>query len=119
MKESYIKLPNITVNKLQEVVDYLDENSIEYIEEYKRDEEIDWYAKHLYGLYHQASRLREEHNHYIAIIDKQKEVLDKIKEIIKDRAYWCDETEDGDIVSGKLLQDDDITEIEELLEEIE
>ena len=52
-------------------------------------------------------------------IEKKDKVLDKIKDIIKDRAYWCDETEDGDIVSGKLLQDDDITEIEELLEEIE
>lgn len=40
MKESYIKLPNITVSKLQDVIDYLDENNIEYIEEYKRDEEI-------------------------------------------------------------------------------
>jgi arsenate reductase-like glutaredoxin family protein len=39
--ESYIKLPNITTSKLQEVVDYLDENNIEYIEEYKRDEEIE------------------------------------------------------------------------------
>lgn len=40
MKESYIKLPNITVGKLQDVVDFLDDNNIEYIEEYKENEEL-------------------------------------------------------------------------------
>lgn len=52
MKESYIKLPNITVSKLQDVADYLDENNIEYIEDYKEEVEL----------------------------NKYKEVLDKIKE---------------------------------------
>ena len=39
MKEkiSYIKLPNITTNKLQDVVDFLEDNEIEYEEYYAED----------------------------------------------------------------------------------
>ena len=39
MKEkiSYIKLPNITVSELQDVVDFLDDNGIEYVEYYVED----------------------------------------------------------------------------------
>ena len=59
MKESYIKLPNITVSKLQDVVDYLDENNIEYIEDYKEEVEL----------------------------NKYKEVLDRIKEEINENRY--------------------------------
>lgn len=33
-KTSYIKLPNITVSKLQDVIDFLDDNEIEYEEYY-------------------------------------------------------------------------------------
>ena len=73
------------------------------------DEEIDWYAKHLYGLYHQASRLREENNHYMSKIDKQKEVLDKIKERVNKVDF-----EMGDFPELDLAGD-----ILELLEEIE
>lgn len=36
-KISYIKLPNITVSKLQDVVDFLDDNKIEYEEYYAED----------------------------------------------------------------------------------
>ena len=36
-KISYIKLPNITVSKLQDVVDFLDDNKIEYEEYYVED----------------------------------------------------------------------------------
>lgn len=36
-KISYIKLPNITVSKLQDVVDFLDDNEIEYEEYYAED----------------------------------------------------------------------------------
>lgn len=34
---SYIKLPNITTSKLQDVIDFLDDNEIEYIEYYAED----------------------------------------------------------------------------------
>ena len=36
-KISYIKLPNITVSELQDVVDFLDDNGIEYEEYYVED----------------------------------------------------------------------------------
>ena len=36
-KISYIKLPNITTSKLQDVVDFLNDNEIEYIEYYAED----------------------------------------------------------------------------------
>ena len=36
-KISYIKLPNITTSKLQDVVDFLDDNEIEYVEYYAED----------------------------------------------------------------------------------
>ena len=36
-KISYIKLPNITVSKLQDVVDFLEDNEIEYEEYYAED----------------------------------------------------------------------------------
>ncbi len=36
-KISYIKLPNITTSKLQDVVDFLDDNEIEYVEYYEED----------------------------------------------------------------------------------
>lgn len=36
-KISYIKLPNITTNKLQDVVDFLEDNEIEYEEYYAED----------------------------------------------------------------------------------
>lgn len=36
-KISYIKLPNITTSKLQDVVDFLDYNEIEYGEYYAED----------------------------------------------------------------------------------
>lgn len=34
---SYIKLPNITTSKLQDVIDFLDNNEIEYVEYYAED----------------------------------------------------------------------------------
>ena len=36
-KISYIKLPNITTSKLQDVVNFLDDNEIEYVEYYAED----------------------------------------------------------------------------------
>lgn len=36
-KISYIKLPNITTSELQNVVDFLDDNEIEYVEYYEED----------------------------------------------------------------------------------
>ena len=36
-KISYIKLPNITTSKLQDVVDFLNDNEIEYVEYYAED----------------------------------------------------------------------------------
>lgn len=36
-KISYIKLPNITTSKLQDVIDFLDDNEIEYVEYYAED----------------------------------------------------------------------------------
>lgn len=69
------------------------------------DEEIDWYAKHLYGLYHQASRLREENNHYIGRIDKYKQVKKKIKEYLEES-----NRDNFDFSKAKIL---------EILEELE
>ena len=60
MKESYIKLPNITTSKLQDVVDYLGENNIEYIEEYKRDEEIERLNNRITELEKGVSRKEEQ-----------------------------------------------------------
>ena len=36
-KISYIKLPNITTSKLQDVIDFLGDNEIEYVEYYIED----------------------------------------------------------------------------------
>ena len=36
-KISYIKLPNITTSELQDVVDFLNDNEIEYVEYYAED----------------------------------------------------------------------------------
>ena len=36
-KISYIKLPNITTSKLQDVIDFLDDNEIKYVEYYAED----------------------------------------------------------------------------------
>ena len=72
------------------------------------DEEIDWFTKHLYGLYNQASRLREENNNYMARIDKYKIVLDKI---LKLKRYTSLMEYDEEFVKVK--------DILELLEEIE
>ena len=36
-KISYIKLPNITTSKLQDVIDFLEDNEIEYVEYYEED----------------------------------------------------------------------------------
>jgi arsenate reductase-like glutaredoxin family protein len=75
--ESYIKLPNITTSKLQEVVDYLDENNIEYIEEYKRDEEIE-------RLNSIIKEVRECINHYaIENEDYSKIYNDEEKELLE------------------------------------
>ena len=49
-KISYIKLPNITTSKLQDVVDFLDDNEIEYEEYYAEDlqNRIDKAIEYLY-----------------------------------------------------------------------
>lgn len=43
------------------------------------------------------------------------EKIDKAIEYIEENAPWEEETEDGDFVSGKLLQDDDIDYVLEIL----
>lgn len=52
-KISYIKLPNITTSKLQDVVDFLDDNEIEYEEYYAEDlqNRIDKAIEYLKDLY--------------------------------------------------------------------
>lgn len=40
-KQTYIKLPNITVSDLQKVVDYLDENNIKYIEYLEEENKLE------------------------------------------------------------------------------
>ena len=37
IKETYLKLPNVTVGELQDVVDFMEDNDIEYIEFYEKD----------------------------------------------------------------------------------
>lgn len=39
-KETYLKLPNITVGELQDVVNYLEENNIKYIEYYENEHKL-------------------------------------------------------------------------------
>ena len=36
-KETYLKLPNVTVGELQDVVDFMEDNDIEYVEFYEKD----------------------------------------------------------------------------------
>ena len=93
------------------------------------DEEIDWFTKHLYGLYNQASRLREENNNYIARIDKQKEVLDKIKEYCNHKLEMLElqkrnimqilTPENGYLKTDIEIEMQKYKDILELLEEIE
>ena len=84
------------------------------------DEEREWYAKHLYGLYHQASRLREENNYYKARIDKYKSILDKIKEYCNNRLQYYNEMKrDYDLLEFDGNAENDNENILELLEEIE
>lgn len=64
-KETYLRLPNITVVELQNVVNYLEENNIKYVEYYENEhkleqalDEIEKYIEnhkreselHIYGL---------------------------------------------------------------------
>lgn len=37
IKETYLKLPNVTVGELQDVVDFMEDEDIEYIEFYEKD----------------------------------------------------------------------------------
>ena len=37
IKETYLKLPNVTVGELQDVVDFMEDNDIEYVEFYEKD----------------------------------------------------------------------------------
>ena len=37
IKETYLKLPNVTIGELQDVVDFMEDNDIEYIEFYEKD----------------------------------------------------------------------------------
>ncbi len=61
-KETYIKLPKITVSNLQDVVDFLDDNNIEYIEEYKENEQLDKYKEVLDKIKEYCKEVIEEHN---------------------------------------------------------
>lgn len=40
-KQTYIKLPNITVSDLQKIIDYLDENNIKYIEYLEEENKLE------------------------------------------------------------------------------
>ena len=80
MLESYIKLPNITTSKLQEVIDYLDENNIEYIEEYKRDEEIERLKEEYVILQNASDEVEEEK-------DREIERLNNIINEIEKESY--------------------------------
>ena len=80
------------------------------------DEEIEWFTKHLYGLYNQASRLREENNNYIARIDKYKEVLDKIDKLINTDYGWVSYYYK---YNNRYLKSEIKEDINKLLEEIE
>ena len=40
-KETYLKLPNITVGELQDIVNYLEENNIKYIEYYENEHKLE------------------------------------------------------------------------------
>lgn len=88
MKEeriSYIKLPNITVSRLQDVVNYLDDNEIEYVEYYAEDlqNRIDKaieYIKHyetIRGYYEYEECGYDEYNYEE---DLKEELLDVLKE---------------------------------------
>lgn len=43
-------------------------------------------------------------------------IIKEARELIKDRAYWEEKTEEGEIVSGKLLLTDDIDDLLEILD---
>ena len=107
MKESYIKLPNITVSKLQDVIDYLDENNIEYIEDYKEEVELNKYKEEIKEILeaikpHDKEFTKAGIKEYSLVLsvkeqkilldyitnlqkenNKQKEVLDKIKKYMQ------------------------------------
>ena len=84
-KISYIKLPNITTSKLQDVVDFLDDNEIEYEEYYAEDlqNRIDKaieYIKHyetIRGYYEYQECGYDEYNYEE---DLKEELLDILKE---------------------------------------
>ncbi|MBR2711277.1 MAG: hypothetical protein IKE89_02280 [Bacilli bacterium] len=81
MKESYIKLPNITVGKLQDVVDFLDYNNIEYIEDYKRDEEIERLNKQIEEYQKALDETTSEKIELANIINEVREYVYKWKDI--------------------------------------
>ena len=37
IKETYLKLPNVTVGELQDIVDFMEDNDIKYVEFYEKD----------------------------------------------------------------------------------
>ena len=84
-KISYIKLPNITTSKLQDIIDFLEDNEIEYVEYYEEDlqNRIDKaieYIKHyeiIRGYYEYEECGYDEYNYEE---DLKEELLDILKE---------------------------------------
>ena len=74
-KISYIKLPNITTSKLQDVVDFLDDNEIEYEEYYAEDlqNRIDKAIEYI-------EKNFDEYSEFVFGIDLKNKILDILKE---------------------------------------
>lgn len=76
-KETYLKLPNITVGELQDVVNYLEENNIKYIEYYENEHKLENALDEIEKI------LRQPQFEYDNIQCNYEDDIEKIKEIIQ------------------------------------
>ena len=80
------------------------------------DSELKEKDKEIERLNNDIKELLKENGNKEKVIKAQENIIKEVREYIKDNGYWGEETEDGNFVSGKLLHDDDITYIEEILD---
>lgn len=72
IKESYLKLPNVTVGELQDVVDFMEDNDIEYVEFYEKDlkQQIEDLEQKVEQLEKENKILKENAEHNDKVVDK-------------------------------------------------
>lgn len=71
-KETYLKLPNVTVGELQDVVDFMEDNDIEYVEFYEKD------------LKQQIEDLQQKDKEIVRLNN----IIDELEKVIQENKFW-------------------------------